>query len=320
MSFDTCSIFLTYLQSYTSGYSCSYSTWIASYQIDLAAVRKNDCTQPYCRSFLTTLSTVGAYSDYGSCYLKDRSTSKNVSLQSLMTVCDGITVAPTPASGGSVFTPTANPYVYPSLYPDVSSGISTIAIVGIVAGVVVVLLFIGVLIVKNRKRNIPPPTTTTTAYVVLNEPTEPAPTATATAATSSSAGNSTGMSKPSNAEPRYGGSNGGHTVGSTQDLNSGASSRATTSNSSLFMSKSTPGQLDLCDLDMHKVHPKDVHLVKPLAQGAYGEVWLGEHLGSSIAVKRLLPSKTSLADLQKFIWEIKLLSKYDHNVCMRAMD
>ncbi|RLO00267.1 hypothetical protein DYB28_010162, partial [Aphanomyces astaci] len=74
--------------------------------------------------------------------------------------------------------------------------------------------------------------------------------------------------------------------------------------------KSMPGQLDLCDLDMHRVHPKDIHLIQPLAQGAYGEVWVAENLGVSIAVKRLLPSKTSLADLQKFIWEIKLLSKY----------
>ncbi|CAK4629352.1 unnamed protein product, partial [Aphanomyces euteiches] len=62
---------------------------------------------------------------------------------------------------------------------------------------------------------------------------------------------------------------------------------------------------------MHRVTWNEVHLVKMLAQGAYGEVWLGEYLGGKIAVKRLLPTKTTKQDLQKFIYEIHLVSKID---------
>ncbi|CAK4615834.1 unnamed protein product [Aphanomyces euteiches] len=48
-----------------------------------------------------------------------------------------------------------------------------------------------------------------------------------------------------------------------------------------------------------------------IEQGSYGEVWLGEYLGGKIAVKRLLPTKTTKQDLQKFIYEIHLVSKID---------
>ncbi|RHZ24688.1 hypothetical protein DYB37_004708 [Aphanomyces astaci] len=314
-AYDTCSLIYSYLTTSTSGYSCTYAKYIATNQIDLATVKKVDCTQSFCRSFLTTFASVGAYSDFGSCYLKDTSSSKNVSLLSLASVCNGIDVANT--GGTNIYVPTFNPSLYPSgLVTDVQTGISTGAIVGIIVGVVVVVIFFGVVIFKYRQNNkaSPPPP----AYIVLNEPRQGHhATATSTAGTTSSTaatGQSTRLPKPLKhqpdpCQPPI------STVGSTLDQTTSNSSSMTT-----LTHKSMPGQLDLCELDMHRVHPKDIHLIQPLAQGAYGEVWVAEHLGVSIAVKRLLPSKTSLADLQKFIWEIKLLSKYVvvHIVCHRG--
>ncbi|RHZ42155.1 hypothetical protein DYB26_015692, partial [Aphanomyces astaci] len=94
-AYDTCSLIYSYLTTSTSGYSCTYAKYIATNQIDLATVKKVDCTQSFCRSFLTTFASVGVYSDFGSCYLKDTSSSKNVSLLSLASVCNGIDVANT---------------------------------------------------------------------------------------------------------------------------------------------------------------------------------------------------------------------------------
>ncbi|CAK4082378.1 unnamed protein product, partial [Aphanomyces euteiches] len=70
-------------------------------------------------------------------------------------------------------------------------------------------------------------------------------------------------------------------------------------------------ELDKLDLELHRVAWKEVRLVKMIEQGSYGEVWLGGYLGGKIAVKRLLPTKTTKQDLQKFIYEIHLVSKID---------
>ncbi|OQR92535.1 protein kinase [Achlya hypogyna] len=69
--------------------------------------------------------------------------------------------------------------------------------------------------------------------------------------------------------------------------------------------------LDMCNLDMHRLATTDVALIKPLAQGAYGEVWLGQLEGGMVAVKKLLNHKRDKAELQKFIYEIALVAKID---------
>ncbi|CAK4078382.1 unnamed protein product [Aphanomyces euteiches] len=68
--------------------------------------------------------------------------------------------------------------------------------------------------------------------------------------------------------------------------------------------------LDMCGLDVHRIPSAEIKLVRSLAQGAYGEVWLADYFGRPVAAKRLLPGKNSIDEVQKFIWEIKLVSKY----------
>ncbi|KAF0690576.1 Aste57867_18023 [Aphanomyces stellatus] len=53
-------------------------------------------------------------------------------------------------------------------------------------------------------------------------------------------------------------------------------------------------------------------LDKRLAQGGYGEVWLGHYHASLVAIKLLLPEKRSIADIEAFVREIVLLASLDH--------
>ena len=68
--------------------------------------------------------------------------------------------------------------------------------------------------------------------------------------------------------------------------------------------------LDMCGLEVHRIPSTDIKLVRSLAQGAYGEVWLADYFGRPVAAKRLLTGKNAIHEVQKFIWEIKLVSKY----------
>ncbi|KAH9161872.1 hypothetical protein LEN26_001210 [Aphanomyces euteiches] len=53
-------------------------------------------------------------------------------------------------------------------------------------------------------------------------------------------------------------------------------------------------------------------LDKRLAQGGYGEVWLGHYHSSFVAIKLLLPEKRSTKDIEAFIREIVLLASLEH--------
>ncbi|CAK4694997.1 unnamed protein product [Aphanomyces euteiches] len=66
----------------------------------------------------------------------------------------------------------------------------------------------------------------------------------------------------------------------------------------------------LDDLDMYRLPMTEVKLTRPLAEGAYGQVWLGEYNQQVVAIKRLLPSKCNAEELGKFMAEIVLLSRY----------
>ncbi|OQR86773.1 hypothetical protein ACHHYP_09932, partial [Achlya hypogyna] len=68
------------------------------------------------------------------------------------------------------------------------------------------------------------------------------------------------------------------------------------------------GSLDMCNLESHRLPATDITLVKTLAQGAYGQVWLGHCHGDVIAVKKLLQHKQDKHALQKFIYEIALMA------------
>ncbi|KAH9104261.1 hypothetical protein AeMF1_019617 [Aphanomyces euteiches] len=74
------------------------------------------------------------------------------------------------------------------------------------------------------------------------------------------------------------------------------------------------GQLDMYELEMYRIAPHDIAIVKMLAAGAYGEVLLAHFNGETVAAKRLLPGKKSnMRELIKFIDEIKLHSRIQCN-------
>ncbi|RHX99819.1 hypothetical protein DYB36_011104 [Aphanomyces astaci] len=68
-------------------------------------------------------------------------------------------------------------------------------------------------------------------------------------------------------------------------------------------------QLNLYDLESFRLPYDHIVLAKPLAQGAFGDVWLGHLLNQRVAVKTLKVANVA-QDVQLFIWEILLLSKY----------
>ncbi|CAK4070873.1 unnamed protein product [Aphanomyces euteiches] len=71
-------------------------------------------------------------------------------------------------------------------------------------------------------------------------------------------------------------------------------------------------QLIMGNLEMYKISPSDISIIKPLASGAYGEVLMAQLHGNLVAVKRLTPSKRSnMGDLVKFLDEINLNALID---------
>ncbi|EQC34815.1 TKL protein kinase [Saprolegnia diclina VS20] len=93
--------------------------------------------------------------------------------------------------------------------------------------------------------------------------------------------------------------------------NAGSQSNTRTSESSASNLGADASTLDLCDLDLYRISPRDVTLDKSLAQGAYGEVWLGTLDGHTVAVKKLLNHRRTRDELQKFIYEIALVAKME---------
>ncbi|CAK5154191.1 unnamed protein product, partial [Aphanomyces euteiches] len=58
---------------------------------------------------------------------------------------------------------------------------------------------------------------------------------------------------------------------------------------------------------------------KSVAQGAYGQVFIGEYKGELVAIKCLLPGKTTKSDVQFLIDEIKLTSQLDSPYVVRTL-
>ncbi|EQC39478.1 TKL protein kinase [Saprolegnia diclina VS20] len=62
-----------------------------------------------------------------------------------------------------------------------------------------------------------------------------------------------------------------------------------------------------------------ISMEKRLAQGGYGEVWLGHYHASVVAIKILLPEKRSQSDIAAFLREITLLASLDHPRIVRCI-
>ncbi|OQR91293.1 protein kinase [Achlya hypogyna] len=83
------------------------------------------------------------------------------------------------------------------------------------------------------------------------------------------------------------------------------------SQDSLGSAMSSSREFDLCELEMYRIQSSEIAIVKPLAQGAHGEVLLGMYQGMTVAVKKMLQKAVSHEELHKFILEIKLMAKLD---------
>ncbi|KAJ8566274.1 hypothetical protein ON010_g6851 [Phytophthora cinnamomi] len=55
-----------------------------------------------------------------------------------------------------------------------------------------------------------------------------------------------------------------------------------------------------------------VVFVKKIAQGAFGEVWIGQYRNARVAVKRLIQEQVSMATSEDFLREIKLMAWLEH--------
>ncbi|KAH9110308.1 hypothetical protein AeMF1_014832 [Aphanomyces euteiches] len=72
-------------------------------------------------------------------------------------------------------------------------------------------------------------------------------------------------------------------------------------------------------LELIRLDEKALTKTKHVAQGAYGQVFLGEYKGEVVAIKCLLPGKNTKADVQFLIDEIKLTSQLDCPYIVRTI-
>ncbi|CAK4183575.1 unnamed protein product [Aphanomyces euteiches] len=258
---------------------CSFPKAIAASKVDVALIKQIDCTDRMCRAVFQSLEQTSRMEYYTNCTLTDTSTSKKISFQEVVNLCVNITtVAPStaPTPGGAAAPIAANP-ASPSSSPSSSTNTSsgnntgTVAVIA-VAIVVVVGIVVGAFVyLRARRKQQPPQPQTGDTYLNMNAMEQPPPTI-ATKGTASTIQSS---------------------IGSANQQFSLA-----------------PGHV-LRDLELYRIRAADVHPIKALSKGAFGEVWLGELFGEQIAIKKLISSKNTEADQQKFTSEILLLSKIE---------
>ncbi|ETV99743.1 TKL protein kinase [Aphanomyces invadans] len=278
---------------------CSYHKKLSAGYVDLYRVRTMDCPNPICRSYFPTFETYANTDIYAGCTLTDESTSRQISFKEFAVVCQGIassSSSPSPAPTGGLLPPPLPPTPpLPSIQARDNESNNSITIIVAVTAIVVVGILVGAFVYMRTKRKAQdPPHSTDFVHIVDPAVHQDPPTSKVVRSTQPNTNHSTAPTATT-------------TAGTTATRLDSSVTHST--NASSF--QSVGGQLDMCDLDMYRLPTADVRLVKALAQGAFGEVWVGEYHGGKIAVKRLLPNKSALPDVQKFIWEIKLLSKID---------
>ncbi|KAF0692322.1 hypothetical protein As57867_016522, partial [Aphanomyces stellatus] len=259
---------------------CAISTNIRTKQIDVAAVKKSDCSNTICSSVIAALSFTGSSSLTGtSCILQDTSTGKAIPASDLASICAG-------AQASGIGSSSNNGFGTTTVTVD-SGGISTGAIVGIVIGCLVVVGLI-LFAVRGRFATHKPQQINTPYAMEGGGPYEPPAIATA----------STGAQSKAKAKKP---------TPTTFTHDSGTD---TTTMSSTSSQKSSV-RMDMTDLEVHRVALNQIRMVKVVAQGAFGEVWVGEFMGDKVAIKKLLPNRATPSDVAKFIAEVKLVAKID---------
>ena len=167
-------------------------------------------------------------------------------------------------------------------------------IIGVVVGAVVVVAAIAAFVIIKRCKPKPPPTTP--VYYRFD------------GARNDTFGAMTeGRSIGTNGTN---GTNGTKTIGTNGT--GGRTTGSGTDRTSLIYRDDMDVILDVKPLLHHRLELSDLHVTsnKPLASGAFGEVWLGSYGGKLVAIKRMKSQDARM--VQKFIDEIVLMSQYVH--------
>ncbi|KAF0723506.1 hypothetical protein Ae201684P_012611 [Aphanomyces euteiches] len=273
-----------------------------------------DCKKPVCSQLLYQLQDALSVFSSTTCVVYDSELKENMAIERLYETCylyptsDSSTTTNstrTTPSPFDEFTPSSSLYDYSSSSSSSSwfSAHKTI-VIGAGVGVIIVLAIIIVICCKCRKKRTKEMTGSTTPqapFVELQDDAPPPPMQNPPPQ----------VKNPPPAPPKRQSS----TIATTETTNSSFrqshGSNTKSREESSFRGSVPSEALDMCGLDVHRIPSAEIKLVRSLAQGAYGEVWLADYFGRPVAAKRLLPGKNSIDEVQKFIWEIKLVSKIE---------
>ncbi|KAF0692324.1 Aste57867_16581 [Aphanomyces stellatus] len=252
--------------------SCSFSKTIADAHIQVALIKVIDCTQPPCRGFVENIHTMLGAS-LGGCMLTDTFTSAHLPISSISTLCHDI--PPPPDLQNGMQQNNANPRPpRPSSSPPSPSAIASTTTDS--STVVLIVAIVASVVVV--------------ALVVAL------------------------VLRRQSRQPRSSSDDTDHVaIDTARALRPGKPTTAfALSSSSVLSVDHSFLAFELHGLEPHRVAMASIHLVQLIAQGAHGQVWLGDHLNTRVAVKKLLPHKLHIAaDVQAFVAEISLVAQLD---------
>ncbi|RQM25018.1 hypothetical protein B5M09_003208 [Aphanomyces astaci] len=73
---------------------------------------------------------------------------------------------------------------------------------------------------------------------------------------------------------------------------------------------SSLGGINLYAISLYRIEEADVFIHRPLGSGAFADVMLGDYKGREVAVKRLLPGRATVREVQALVDEITLLAGF----------
>ncbi|KAG9401153.1 hypothetical protein AC1031_009908 [Aphanomyces cochlioides] len=276
----------------TAAKSCYFAS-LADPNFDSTQLLATDCKNATCYFYLVQNEVAAKKSPNTDCRIYDTATKQTYLTGELASLCTATTTS-TPSNSQASKTPTTTTaqlltQFTPSPAPTTASS-NTGTIIGIVAGVVAVALLAGLFIcMKKRKQHKPESPHEAAPYRSVQDE----PNYSRRRATTAGTATATNASKiPS--------SNGASTVASSQ-----ASSGPQPTAAAVVTMRDLEN--DMVELSLHRIDITKVNLVQRIAEGAYGQVWLGEYLGDRVAVKKLLTNKASHDDIRAFAGEIKIL-------------
>ncbi|KAF0753965.1 hypothetical protein AaE_005508, partial [Aphanomyces astaci] len=100
-----------------------------------------------------------------------------------------------------------------------------------------------------------------------------------------------------------------HRCGSST-VKSGPSTTANTDDYHHRHHTSSLGGINLYAISLYRIEEADVFIHRPLGSGAFADVMLGDYKGREVAVKRLLPGRATVREVQALVDEITLLAGF----------